>query len=249
MTIHNSSNLIKKLFLTILTLFLISCSEKDDKSSSQGDYLTVKIGHAGPLTGTIAHLGKDNENGAILAINEANALGHKINGKRLEFKLFSEDDEGKEEKSTTVAQRLVDEGVIGIVGHLNSGTTIPASKVYYDNRLAQISPSATNVLYTSQGFDTAFRVMANDSQQGVVLGSYAVKNLQSEKIAIIDDRTSYGKGLADEFEKAVIDLNGKIVTREFTDKTKTDFTAILTRIKSMGVDLIFLVEWMFRVDR
>ena len=138
-----------------------------------------------------------------------------------------------------VAQKLVDAGVAGVVGHLNSGTTIPASKIYYDAGIAQISPSATNVDYTHQGYNTAFRVMANDAQQGKVLGNYAVNKLKANKIAIIDDRSAYGKGLADQVEMAAKEAGATIVTREFTDTTKTDFTAILTRIKGMSPDLVF----------
>ena len=122
---------------------------------------------------------------------------------------------------------------------MNSGTTIPASKIYFDAGIAQISPSATAIDYTDQGYNTAFRVMANDAQQGKVLGDYAVNRLKAKKIAVIDDRSAYGKGLADQFEIAAKEAGGEIITREFTDMTKTDFTAILTRIKGMDPDLVF----------
>jgi branched-chain amino acid transport system substrate-binding protein len=200
---------------------------------------TLKIGHAGPLTGTIAHLGKDNENGVRLALDEANAAGFEIDGKKLTLELLSEDDQADPKQGTIVAQKLVDANVAGIIGHLNSGTTIPASKLYNDAGFAQISPSATNVTYTNQGYKTAFRVMANDAQQGKVLGDFAVTKLGAKNIAIIDDRSAYGQGLADEFEKAAIAAGATIVAREFTDITKTDFTAILTSIKGKNPDLIF----------
>jgi len=203
------------------------------------DEATLKIGHAGPLTGTIAHLGKDNENGVRLALDEANAAGFEIDGKKLTLELLSEDDQADPKQGTIVAQKLVDANVAGIIGHLNSGTTIPASKLYNDAGFAQISPSATNVTYTNQGYKTAFRVMANDAQQGKVLGDFAVTKLGAKNIAIIDDRSAYGQGLADEFEKAAIAAGATIVTREFTDITKTDFTAILTSIKGKNPDLIF----------
>lgn len=227
-----------------LTVTLGACGKQEDQAGSgagSGSSLerVVKIGHAGPLTGPIAHLGKDNENGVRLAIEEANAAGIVIGGEKIKFEMISEDDEGKESKSTVVAQIIVDGKVAGVIGHLNSGTTIPASKLYHDAGLPQISPSATNVNYTNQGFKTAFRVMANDAQQGKVLGDYAVKKLGAKKIAVIDDRSSYGKGLADEFEKAAKAVGASIVTREFTDVSKTDFTAILTRIKGMNPDLVF----------
>jgi branched-chain amino acid transport system substrate-binding protein len=199
----------------------------------------VKIGHAGPLTGSIAHLGKDNENGVRLALDEANAAGVDIGGKKVKFELQSEDDQADPKQGTIVAQKLVDAKVAGVVGHLNSGTTIPASKLYNDAGIPQISPSATAVTYTNQGYKTAFRVMANDAQQGKVLGEFAATKLGAKNIAIIDDRSAYGQGLADEFEKAAKAAGANILAREFTDTSKTDFTAILTSIKGKKPDLIF----------
>ena len=199
----------------------------------------VRIGHAGPLTGSIAHLGKDNENGVRMAIDEANAAGVEIGGNKVTLELLSEDDQADPKQGTIVAQKLVDAAVVGVIGHLNSGTTIPASKIYHDAGIAQISPSATNVTYTNQGFKTAFRVIANDAQQGKVLGEFAVNKLGGKSIAIIDDRSAYGQGLADEFEKAATAAGATILAREFTDITKTDFTAILTSIKGKSPDLIF----------
>jgi branched-chain amino acid transport system substrate-binding protein len=218
------------------------CGKKEQQAGGgTGSSLerVVKIGHAGPLTGPIAHLGKDNENGVKLALDEANAAGTTIGGEKIRFEMISEDDEANPQKGTVVAQKLVDAKVAGIIGHLNSGTTIPASKLYHDAGLPQISPSATNVDYTNQGFKTTFRVMANDAQQGKVLGDYAVRKLGAKKVAVIDDRSAYGKGLADQFEMAAKAAGAKIITREFTDTTKTDFTAILTSIKGKQPDLIF----------
>ncbi|GAA5786852.1 branched chain amino acid ABC transporter substrate-binding protein [Chitiniphilus shinanonensis] len=206
--------------------------------SSGGD--TVKIGHAAPLTGNIAHLGKDNEYGVKLAIDEINAAGGAdIGGKKVKFELVSEDDQADPKTATTLAQRFVDQKVVGVIGHLNSGTTIPASKIYSDAGIPQVSPSATAVAYTAQGFKTAFRVMANDAQQGKVLGEYAVKKIGAKKVAIIDDRTAYGQGLADEFEKSVKASGGEVVKREFTTNQETDFNAILTNIKGAKPDLVF----------
>ena len=223
-----------------MLLLASACGESDAPTGDNGQTLrVVKIGQAGPLTGPIAHLGKDNENGVRLAIEEANAAGIVIGGQQVRFEMVSEDDEGNPQKGTVVAQKIVDAEVAGVIGHLNSGTTIPASKIYFDAGIAQISPSATNVDYTNQGYKTAFRVMANDAQQGVVLGNFAVNNLNAGSIAVIDDRSAYGKGLADQFEKAAKVAGANIITREFTDLTKTDFTAILTRIKGMNPDLVF----------
>src|SRR5438552_9973058 len=198
----------------------------------------VKIGHVGPTTGPQAHLGKDNENGARMAIDDANAKNIVIDGKKIKFQLIAEDDQADPKQGTTVAQKLVDAKVAGVVGHLNSGTTIPASKLYSDAGIPQISPSATNPKYTLQGFKTAFRVMANDVQQGSVIGKEAVTTLGAKKIAIIDDKTAYGAGLADETEKAAKAAGATIIAREYTNDKATDFKAILTKIKAKNPDVI-----------
>jgi branched-chain amino acid transport system substrate-binding protein len=201
--------------------------------------LIVKIGHVGPLTGAIAHLGKDNELGAKLAIEDLNAKGIKIGGQTVKFELIAEDDGADPKQGTAAATKLVDAKVNGVIGHLNSGTTIPASKIYHDAGIVQISPSATNPKYTMQGFKTAFRVVANDGQLGGVMGRYAVKDLKAKSIAIIDDRTAYGQGVADEFEKSVKAAGGKVVGREFTNDKATDFNAILTKLKGAKPDVVF----------
>jgi branched-chain amino acid transport system substrate-binding protein len=243
-----------KLSLLSLVVVLAACDKGDDEvayikhrppkaSSTQAtatsETLIVKIGHAAPLTGPQAHLGKDNENGVRLAIDELNNEKITIGGKTVTFELDSQDDMADPRTATTVAQKFVDEKVNAVIGHLNSGTSIPASKIYNDAGIVQISPSATAVTYTSQGYKGAFRVMANDSQQGKDLGIYATKNLSAKNIAIIDDRTAYGQGLADEFEKAVKESGATVVKREFTTDKSTDFNAILTSIKGANPDLIF----------
>ena len=201
--------------------------------------LVVKIGHVGPTSGGIAHLGKDNENGARLAIEELNAKGVKIGGKVVKFELLTEDDAGDPKQGTTVAQKLVDQKVNGVIGHLNSGTSIPASKIYSDAGIPQISPSATNPKYTRQGYKTTFRVVADDVHLGGTLGKYAVNSLKGKSIAVIDDRTAYGQGVADEMEKAVKAAKGNIVGREFTTDKSTDFMSILTTIKAKKPDVVF----------
>ncbi|WIM04681.1 MAG: branched-chain amino acid ABC transporter substrate-binding protein [Candidatus Nitricoxidivorans perseverans] len=201
--------------------------------------LIVRLGHAAPLTGPQSHIGKDNENGARLAVEDANAAGIKIGGRDVKFELVGEDDQADPRQGTLVAQKFVDGKVNAVIGHLNSGTTIPASKIYFDAGLPQVSPSATNPAYTHQGFKTAFRVMANDEQQGRVLGEYAAKNLQAKTVAIIDDKTAYGEGLASEFKKAATAGGVKIVAEEHTDDKAVDFAAILTKIKGKKPDLIF----------
>lgn len=201
--------------------------------------MVVKIGHVGPTSGGIAHLGKDNENGARLAIEELNAKGVVIGGKKVKLELVAEDDAGDPKQGTAVAQKLADMKVAGVIGHLNSGTTIPASKIYSDAGIPQISPSATNPKYTRNGYKTAFRVVADDVQLGGTLGRYAVDTLKGKAIAVIDDRTAYGQGVADEFEKAVKAKGGKIVGREFTTDKSTDFAPILTTLKGKKPDIVF----------
>jgi branched-chain amino acid transport system substrate-binding protein len=201
--------------------------------------LIVKIGHVGPTSGAIAHLGKDNENGARMAIDELNAKGVTIGGKKAKFELLAEDDAGDPKQGTAAAQKLVDSKVNGVIGHLNSGTSIPASKIYFDAGIPQISPSSTNPKFTRQGYKTAFRVVADDVHLGGTLGRYAVDKLKGKSVAVIDDRTAYGQGVADEFEKAVKAKGVKIVGREFTKDSATDFTAILTNLKAKKPDVVF----------
>ena len=200
--------------------------------------VVVKLGHVAPMTGPQAHLGKDNENGAVLAIEELNAKGLEIGGTKVKFELMAEDDQADPKQGSIVAQKLVDAKVNGVIGHLNSGTTIPASKLYADAGIPQISGSATNPKYTQQGFATAFRVMANDVQQGKVLGEFAAKQ-GVKTVAIVDDRSAYGQGLADEFKKAAEASGIKVVANEYTNDKATDFKAILTKIKSTKAELVF----------
>ena len=199
----------------------------------------VKIGHVAPTSGGIAHLGKDNENGARMAIDELNAKGVMIGGKKVKLELLAEDDGADPKQGTAVAQKLVDAKVNGVIGHLNSGTTVPASKIYNDAGIVQISPATTAPLYTHQHFPGAFRVVASDAKLGSTLGKYATDTLHAKNIAIIDDRTTYGQGVADEFAKGLKKPGIKVVGREFTSATATDYTAILTSIKAKKPDLIF----------
>ncbi|MDP2828773.1 MAG: branched-chain amino acid ABC transporter substrate-binding protein [Sulfuricellaceae bacterium] len=222
-----------------LATTLTACEKNETGRAGQNQEKSIQIGAVQPLTGPQSHLGKDNENGTRLALDDANAKGIVIGGKKIRFEMLSEDDQADPRAATIVAQKMVDAQVSGIIGHLNSGTTIPASKIYFDAGIVQISPSATNPKYTEQGFKTAFRVMPNDIQQGKVLGEFAVKKLAVRKIAIIDDRTAYGQGLADQFEKAAKAAGGEIVSREFTTDKSTDFMAILTTIKGKKADLVF----------
>jgi branched-chain amino acid transport system substrate-binding protein len=230
---QSSKYVVSAIALT-LALSITGCSKKEEAGSD-----VIKIGSVAPLTGPQTHIGKDNENGARLAVDEINTKGLELGGKKVKLELLGEDDQAEPKTATIVAQKLVDAGVVAVIGHLNSGTTIPASRLYNDAGIPQISPSATAVAYTAQGYKTAYRVMANDAQQGKALGQFAVNRLGAKKIAIIDDRTAYGQGLADEFEKAAKATGGMIVAREFTNDRATDFSAILTSIKGKSPDLIF----------
>ena len=200
----------------------------------------VRIGHVAATSGAIAHLGKDNENGARMAADEVNAKGLHIGGKRYRLVLQMEDDAADPKQGTAVAQKLVDAKVNGVIGHETSGTSIPASRIYFDAGIAQISPSASNPKYTRQGYNTAFRNVANDEQLGAALARYAVQTGKARRIAVIDDRSAYGKGLSDEFIKNVKRAGGAaIVAQQYTNDKASDFGAILTAVKAAKPDLIF----------
>jgi branched-chain amino acid transport system substrate-binding protein len=208
-------------------------------SSAFADDLTVKIGFAGPLTGQNAGYGKDLQNGIQLAVDEANAQKIKIGGKVANFVLVAEDDQADPRVGVQAAQKLVDANVAVVVGHFNSGTTIPASQVYETAGIPMIDPAATNPTITNRGFANTFMVISTDAQNAGNAGTYAVKTTKAKRIAIIDDRTAFGQGEADEFEKAVKAAGGTIVTREYTDNHAVDFSTQLTKIKATNADLIF----------
>ena len=223
---------------------LAACGKKEEPAKKEAPKAApapavVKIGHVAPLTGGIAHLGKDNENGARMAVDEINAAGGvDAGGTKVKLELVAEDDKADPKEGTLAAQKLVDAGVVAVVGHLNSGTSIPASKIYSDASITQISPSATNPRYTEQGFKTTFRVVANDNQQGAVLANFAATEMKAKTIAIIDDRTAYGQGLADVVERVAKEKGLKIVAREFTNDKATDFNAILTKVRAAKPDVV-----------
>lgn len=240
-----------RIVLTLLAaaLGLVGCGDKSaPKPAAKADApaapaaapaLEIKIGHVGPLTGQIAHLGKDNENGARLAVEQANEAKIKIDGKDAKFTLVAEDDQADPKVGTTVAQKLVDAKVAGVVGHLNSGTSIPASPIYSQAGIPVISGSATNPKLTEQGFKTQFRVVGRDDQQGPAIANYLASNQKPKLVAVIDDATAYGEGLANEVEKSLKAASIKVLPREKgTDKT-TDWKAILTKLKGRNPDAVF----------
>jgi branched-chain amino acid transport system substrate-binding protein len=201
--------------------------------------MVVKIGHVGPVSGAQAHYGKDNENGARMAIDDLNAKGVTIGGKKVKLELVAEDDAADPKQGTAAAQKLCDAKVAGVAGHLNSGTTIPASAVYNQCGIPHVTPSATNPKLTQQGFKTSFRLLANDNALGAGLALHAAKNLKLKKVAIIDDRTAYGQGVAEVFKKTALAQGMQVVDEQFTNDKATDFMAILTAIKSKAPDAVF----------
>jgi branched-chain amino acid transport system substrate-binding protein len=236
-----------KLAVVAAAVALVACGKKEEAAPAASapaapaapQELVIKIGHVGPTSGAIAHLGKDNEMGAKMAVEELNAANLTIDGKPAKFELLAEDDAADPKQGTAAAQKLVDAKVNGVIGHLNSGTTIPASQIYDAAGIPQISPSATNPKYTRQGYKAVFRVVADDVHLGGTLGKYAVETLKAKKVAVIDDRTAYGQGVADEFEKGAKAAGAEVVGREFTNDKATDFNAILTTIKAKKPDVIF----------
>ena len=238
------------LTLCAAAVLMVACGKKQEAapaasapaaaaSAAAAPSNVIRIGHVGPTSGAIAHLGKDNENGARMAIEELNAKGITIGGQKMTLELMAEDDAADPKQGTAVATKLADAKVAGVIGHLNSGTSIPASQIYSAAGIPQISPSATNPKFTRQGFKTTFRVVADDVHLGSTLGKYAVGTLKAKSIGVIDDRTAYGQGVAEEFEKAVTAAGGKVVGHEFTTDKATDFNAILTTLKGKKVDVVF----------
>ena len=199
----------------------------------------VKIGHVAPMSGAQAHYGKDNENGARMAIDDLNAQNIVIGGKKIKFELVAEDDAADPKQGTAVAQKLCDAKVAGVVGHLNSGTTIPASKVYHDCGIPMVTGAATNPSLTKPGYNTTYRIIANDLALGAGLAFYAADTLKLKKVAIIDDRTAYGQGVAEVFKKTALAKGMTVVDEQYTTDKATDFMAILTAIKSKSPDAIF----------
>ena len=237
-----------KLGITLIAaaVALAGCGEQKPAAKAEAkpaaaapSVLEVKIGHVGPLTGGIAHLGKDNENGARLAVEEANAARTRIDGKEVKFTFVAEDDQADPKTGTTVAQKLVDAKVAGVVGHLNSGTSIPASPIYAQAGIPVISGSATNPKLTEQGFKSQFRVVGRDDQQGPAIASYLATTKKPKLVAVIDDATAYGEGIANEVEKTLKAANIKVLPREKgTDKT-TDWKAVLTKLRGRRPDAVF----------
>ena len=203
------------------------------------DDVTVVIGSAAPMSGPQAAFGQDNTNGVRMAINDLNKQNVMIGGKKVIWKIDAQDDQADPKQATSVAQKFVDEKVNGVVGHLNSGCTFPASRIYNNAGIPNITPSSTDPKIAEQGFKTFFRIIANDNALGAGLANYAKKELKAKTVAVIDDRTAYGQGVADVFAATAKKDGLKVLDREYTNDKATDFSAILTKIKSTNPDVIF----------
>ncbi len=203
------------------------------------DVQVVKIGHVAPMSGGQAHYGKDNANGSLMAVEDLNGQNIVIGGKKIKFELMAEDDAADPKQGTAVAQKLCDAKVSGVVGHLNSGTTIPASKIYNDCGIPHVTGAATNPNLTKPGYKTTYRIIANDNSLGAALAVYAAGTMKLKKVAVIDDRTAYGQGVAEVFKKTAVSKGMQVVDEQFTTDKATDFMAILTAIKSKNPDAIF----------
>ena len=204
-----------------------------------GAETVVKIGAAGPLTGSSAQSGKDDERGVQLAINELNARKMIIGGQPVRFQLESVDDQGDPKVGVNVAQKLVDDGVAVVIGHYNSGVSIPAARIYNDAHIVMITGASSNPQLTKLGFPYVFRLATNDNVMGGRMADYSAKVLHAKRVAVIDDRTAYGAGVADVFVATAQKVGVQVVAREYsTDKT-TDFKGILTHIKAENPQVVF----------
>ena len=243
----------KWMAVTAAVLAVAACGKKQDTASvatgsapaaapapaASGDAQVVKIGHVAPLSGPSAHYGKDNENGVRMALEEINAQNLRIGGKPVRFEIQAEDDQADPRQGTAAAQKLCDAKVAGVVGHLNSGTTLPAAKVYNDCGIPHITAAASNPALTKAGYNTSYRLIANDNALGAAVALHAADNLKLKKVAIVDDRTAYGQGVAEVFKQTAQSRGMEVVDHQFTTDKATDFMAILTAIKAKAPEAIF----------
>ena len=202
------------------------------------DAKEFKVGFAAPLTGMQAVYGQNLLNGMRLAVEDFNAAKYKINGEVAQATLLIEDDQADSRSGVQIAQKMVESDVKCVFGNYNSSVALAASRIYQQAGIPQLS-GATSPDFTRQNFKTTFRILTSDIQQGGVLARFVVKNLGVKKIAIIDDRTAYGQGVADEFDRAVKNAGGKIIRREFTSDKAQDFQAILLSLKRLKPQAIF----------
>jgi branched-chain amino acid transport system substrate-binding protein len=193
----------------------------------------VRVGVAGPITGEQAKNGQDLVNGTTLAVEEWNARGGVL-GRRIE--VVSRDDEARAEKAPSVANELIDAKVVGVVGHFNSGSTIPASEAYHKAGVVTITPASTNPFVTDRKYETVFRACGRDDDQGKRAADFIVDVLKAKKVGILDDRTAYGKGLAD-FVAQFLKGRAEVVVREGFAVEERNFRPYLSKLIDQGVDV------------
>src|SRR5207342_1924029 len=196
----------------------------------------IKLGVAGPLTGGSAAFGAQLKNGVEQAVEDINAAGG-ILGQKIQ--VFVGDDRADPKEGVSVANKFVGDGVKFVVGHFNSGVTMPASEVYQENGILEITPSATNPKITERGMWNIFRTCGRDDQQGAVAGAYILKNYKGKKVALVHDKTTYGQGLADETKKAMTKGGMKEALYEGVNLGEKDFSALVSKIKASGADLVY----------
>lgn len=213
------------LFLFLLSFFS-ACAKKED---------VIKIGTAGPFTGDQTRIGQDMKNGVELAVAEWNAKGGVL-GKKIV--LLSEDDRHDPKEAVAVANKLVSSGVVGVIGHLNSSCTKPASRIYNEKSVPMITPASTNPEITKQGYNNVFRTCGRDDQQGTELAKFVVDVLKKKRVAVLHDKTTYGQGLSEELKKSAGNKI-EVVVYEGVTQGDQDFKPVLTKVKSSNPDLIF----------
>ncbi|MDP1909162.1 MAG: branched-chain amino acid ABC transporter substrate-binding protein [Hyphomicrobium sp.] len=196
----------------------------------------LKLGVAGPMTGTDAAFGAQLKNGAEQAVADINAAGG-INGQQIELTVG--DDAADPRQGVSVANNFLGEGIHFVVGHFNSGVSMPASEVYVDNGILMITPSSTNPMITERKLWNVFRTCGRDDQQGGVAGKYIAEHLKDKKVAIVHDKTTYGKGLADETKKAMNNLGVTEVLYEGVSAGEKDFAALVSKLKNAGVEVLY----------
>lgn len=199
-------------------------------------FAQLKLGVAGPITGSNAAFGAQLKNGAEQAVSDLNATGG-ILGQKLTLSVG--DDAGEPKQGVSVANKFAADGVKLVVGHFNSGVTMPASEAYAENGMLMITPSATNPKITERGLWNTFRTCGRDDQQGAVAANYILKNMKDKKVAIVHDKTTYGQGLADETRKALNAGGMKEVLYEGINAGEKDYSALVSKIKATGADLLY----------
>jgi branched-chain amino acid transport system substrate-binding protein len=206
---------------------LVGCQKKED---------TLKIGLAGVLTGSDGEIGTAAQRGSELAIEEWNAKGGVL-GKKIE--IISRDDEGKANQAVAVAQELVAAGVQAVIGHWNSGCTLPASEIYHKAGILQVTAASTNPQVTERGISTLFRMCGRDDQQGVVMANFAFDSLKVTQVAVLHNKTAYGQGIADEFKKSLEARGGKVVFFDGLASEEMDFRGVIAAIQKSGAQAVY----------